>query len=69
MGVNVTLYLPERTVKQIDDMAALQNRSRSNMAATLLERSIDQLKAALAADRPYPAVPEAPADCDHGADA
>lgn len=64
MGVTVTLYLPRDTVKDIDKMAQHQNRSRSNMAATLLETSIKALKQSIDNPRPYPAVPECPADTD-----
>jgi predicted transcriptional regulator len=64
MGVTVSLYLQKDTVEAIDEMASRENRSRSNMAATLLETSIRALKEARDNSQPYPVVPEAPADCD-----
>ena len=64
MGVTVSLYLSRDTVQDIDRMAAREKRSRSNMAVTLLETSIKALKSAMENPRPYPSVPECPADTD-----
>jgi len=64
MGERISIYVQTEMLNTIDSMAEAENRSRSNMVSTLLERSINQLKAAMAANQPYPAVPEAPADCD-----
>ena len=63
-GTRVTLYLPRKLLSEIDAHAILQNRNRSNMAATLLESSIKALKYALDNPKPYPSLPEAPADTD-----
>lgn len=61
---DTTVYIPADLAEELDQLAEREMRSRSAMARYLMRRAIDDLKTALASGKPYPAVPEAPADCD-----
>ncbi len=64
---DTTVYIPKELAAELDQIAKPEMRTRSAMARYLLRRAIDGLQSEMAAPRPYPAVPECPADTDEGA--
>lgn len=61
---DTTVYIPVELARELDQIAKPEMRTRSAMARVLLRRAIDDLKASKANPRPYPAIPECPADTD-----
>jgi len=66
---DTTVYIPEEMAAELDTIAAqnIPASSRSAVARYLIQEAIAVLKAAATRDRPYPSLPEAPADCDEQA--